>query len=1138
MRKQVYSNGKDRNLDLGFEVPYNNDLKISLADGSSVPFVMYKRNAVRFTKDIPEGDVFLDIEESMPTVKPVKLDNIGLSLIRQKDIDRLNRFSQELGIKEEIIRRKEIDINALAETIKALETQNSQKIDENLLSVQQSLQELYGVINSLDEQGKARDVSLNDLVVSLNNAIQNALQTHIEDFNNPHNVKKEQIGLGNVDNTADIDKPISKAVKKALDEKLDKTEAESIREEIKKSQKTVEKIHTGLANMTGGLAQLELPRGGKEDQLLAKASNKDGHFKWIDSPIIKHNDTLNRDDADCHPISAITGLQDELDLKLPTSTKYGSSLSLTIDSTTFIMTAQLKDQDGNNLGTAQTIDLPMESVVVSGYYDSDTKEVVLTLQSGSTIRFSVADLVSGLQDEITVDNKLSADLVDDTSTTNKFVTSGDISNWNGKYDASNPDNFQENVIETVKVNGSALTPSSKAVDITVPTDTSDLTNGAGFITGINSTDVTNALGYTPYNSTNPSGYQANVLEGVQVNGTDLTISSKKVNVPVPTTVAELTDSSNYVLSSSLATVATSGLYSDLTGTPTIPTVNNAKLTIQKNGTSVGTFTANASSNKTVNITVPTDTGDLTNNAGFITGISSGDVTTALGYTPYDSSNPNGYTSNVGTVISVNNTSPDGNGNVSLTIPTVNNPTIKITQGGITKGSFTLNQSSGDTIDLDAGGGSGTVSDVEVNGTSVVSGGVASITVPTQASDIGALADTTTASDIGGANKDLSNLSSTGKNIGNWSTNISNCITEIPQDIKLEFNNGTITLKAGSKVYFPNGSGIYDEYIVPSDLTMSSTTSGTSRFLFLTQNDKTLTSWKPVNTVSGDTDSKSGTTYHAWYDTANNLIKCYGSSASTVDNIFSFPIALISCDSGTILSIDQVFNGFGYIGSTIFALPGVKGLIPNGRNDDGTLKNIEVTTSKVLTQTRTGSDNFTFAVTSAVSINAYQPYVESEAQPSKQYTLWYKPSENLIRTTATGTPYVLQAFSILDCTLVNGIITSFTPKTPFRSLDYNDKSTISGWAMPSSRYIDLTLGASGATYTAPANGYISLQKVAGSINKYIALQSSQMQIRTYSTGNGSELNCWIPVAKGNQVAVYYNATGTTNYFRFIYAKGEE
>lgn len=67
------------------------------------------------------------------------------------------------------------------------------------------------------------------------------------------------------------------------------------------------------------------------------------------------------------------------------------------------------------------------------------------------------------------------------------------------------------------------------------------------------------------------------------------------------------------------------------------TVNNGQLDIQVNGTSVATFTANQSANTTAGITVPTDTGDLTNNAGFITGITSGDVNTALGYTPVNPS---------------------------------------------------------------------------------------------------------------------------------------------------------------------------------------------------------------------------------------------------------------------------------------------------------------------------------------------------------------------------------------------------------------------------------------------------------------------------------------------------------------------
>ena len=54
--------------------------------------------------------------------------------------------------------------------------------------------------------------------------------------------------------------------------------------------------------------------------------------------------------------------------------------------------------------------------------------------------------------------------------------------------------------------------------------------------------------------------------------------------------------------------------SEITDFPTIPTVNNATLKIQKNGTDVKTFTANASSDVTCNITVPTKTSELTNDS--------------------------------------------------------------------------------------------------------------------------------------------------------------------------------------------------------------------------------------------------------------------------------------------------------------------------------------------------------------------------------------------------------------------------------------------------------------------------------------------------------------------------------------------
>lgn len=62
---------------------------------------------------------------------------------------------------------------------------------------------------------------------------------------------------------------------------------------------------------------------------------------------------------------------------------------------------------------------------------------------------------------------------------------------------------------------------------------------------------------------------------------------------------------DYTPTSDLAEVAFSGDYEDLENTPTIPTVNNATLTIQKEGSFIGTFTANSDTDTTVNV-VETD----------------------------------------------------------------------------------------------------------------------------------------------------------------------------------------------------------------------------------------------------------------------------------------------------------------------------------------------------------------------------------------------------------------------------------------------------------------------------------------------------------------------------------------------------
>ena len=62
--------------------------------------------------------------------------------------------------------------------------------------------------------------------------------------------------------------------------------------------------------------------------------------------------------------------------------------------------------------------------------------------------------------------------------------------------------------------------------------------------------------------------------------------------------------------SSLKSVAFSGSYNDLSNKPTIPTVGNGILTIQRNGSTVKSFNANSATDVTANITVPTALTDL------------------------------------------------------------------------------------------------------------------------------------------------------------------------------------------------------------------------------------------------------------------------------------------------------------------------------------------------------------------------------------------------------------------------------------------------------------------------------------------------------------------------------------------------
>lgn len=345
--------------------------------------------------------------------------------------------------------------------------------------------------------------------------------------------------------------------------------------------------------------------------------------------------------------------------------------------------------------------------------------------------------------------------------------------------------------------------------------------------------------------------------------------------------------------------------------------------------------------------------------------------------------------------------------------------------------------------------------------------------------------------------------------------ISNCITKIPQDIKLELNSGTLTLKAGSKVYIPNGVGVFDEITVASDKTLTSGATWQFMVLYNKTSGNFYRNKDMSHQYSGDTAPENPSDNTIWYDTANNMVKMYLSGAWTSD--WSFPLAVVTA-TGSISSIDQVFNGFGYIGSTVFALPGVKGLIPDGRNADGTQKTTAFVCSSIVTKTFSDTDISDIVFQGTTFDNG------SYNLGSDNYL--YNNSNVKVLSTVIGT---------LNRT--NGKITTFNTKQPYQALDYNNSSYIAHQSMPSNRYIDLTFGASGTTYSAPADGYFTVNKAATTSGEYIDIINNTNNTNVNSIATGA-MNCrlMIPVSKSDALTINYTVSGTTNWFRFVYANG--
>ena len=109
--------------------------------------------------------------------------------------------------------------------------QEAQQIGRNTLTITSATTSQAGLMSSSD---KTKLDGLKDQagITSDINAVQTNLETHINNKSNPHEVTKDQVGLGNVDNTSDANKPISNATQTALNGKFSATDGNALKQRV------------------------------------------------------------------------------------------------------------------------------------------------------------------------------------------------------------------------------------------------------------------------------------------------------------------------------------------------------------------------------------------------------------------------------------------------------------------------------------------------------------------------------------------------------------------------------------------------------------------------------------------------------------------------------------------------------------------------------------------------------------------------------------------------------------------------------------------------------------------------------------------------------------------------------------------
>lgn len=182
-----------------------------------------------------------------------------MSLVNPEDVMAINNAADKIDSSQMYLAEKQQQIEATQSYI----DQQQQRLNESALGIQ-----------ALETNNSQRLDSAETAIYSLAGEVENTKSAVIDGLN---------ATLGKIDQQGAI-------LQAEIDTKADKEELESLKKDIEEKS---DRFSSAMASYSGGYAYDTLPRGGEEGQILAKRTDRQGDYIWIDqTPVIVKSETI------------------------------------------------------------------------------------------------------------------------------------------------------------------------------------------------------------------------------------------------------------------------------------------------------------------------------------------------------------------------------------------------------------------------------------------------------------------------------------------------------------------------------------------------------------------------------------------------------------------------------------------------------------------------------------------------------------------------------------------------------------------------------------------------------------------------------------------------------------------------------